>query len=166
MRAFSAGELQLLVGTTVLEVGLDVSSANIIVIEQAERFGLAQLHQLRGRVGRAGQRSACLLTYDEPMSEEAQSRLTGLCETDDGFVLAEKDLELRGPGQLFGYRQSGGTGLRFASLSRDASLLALAADFAQRMLGRDPNLTEPAHAAARAAVERWASQEAVREESG
>ncbi len=166
MQAFASAEIQVLVGTTVLEVGVDVPSANIIVIEQAERFGLAQLHQLRGRVGRSGQRSACLLTHDEPISDEAKARLTSLCETDDGFVLAERDLELRGPGQLFGYRQSGGTGLRFASLTRDASLLAQAADFAQGMLARDPDLSEPAHAVARAAVERWASQQAVREESG
>ncbi|MBT8450503.1 MAG: ATP-dependent DNA helicase RecG [Deltaproteobacteria bacterium] len=166
MRAFSDGELQVLVGTTVLEVGVDVPAANLMVIEQAERFGIAQLHQLRGRVGRAGQRSACLLTFVEPISEEAESRLEALCETDDGFVLAERDLELRGPGHLFGYRQSGASGLQFASLAQDQTLLGRAGELADRIIGNDPNLSAPEHASARAAVERWERNAAVREDAG
>ena len=166
MRAFSDGELPVLVGTTVLEVGVDVPAANLMVIEQAERFGIAQLHQLRGRVGRAGQRSACLLTFAEPMSEEAEARLQALCETDDGFVLAERDLELRGPGHLFGYRQSGASGLQFASLAQDQSLLERAGDLADRIIRSDPDLSAPEHASARAAVERWERNAAVREDAG
>ncbi|MGB3049773.1 MAG: ATP-dependent DNA helicase RecG [Polyangiales bacterium] len=166
MRAFSEGELQVLVGTTVLEVGVDVPAANLMVIEQAERFGIAQLHQLRGRVGRAGQRSACLLTFVEPLSEEAEARLQALCDTDDGFVLAERDLELRGPGHLFGYRQSGASGLQFASLAQDQTLLERAGDLADRIIGDDPDLSAPEHASARAAVERWERNAAVREDAG
>ena len=122
MRAFRDGELQVLVGTTVLEVGVDIPDANIMVVEQAERFGLAQLHQLRGRVGRAGQRSACLLTFGEPLTDEAEARLEASATRDDGFRLAERDLELRGPGHLFGYRQSGASGLQFANLCEGSSL--------------------------------------------
>ncbi|NNE19351.1 MAG: ATP-dependent DNA helicase RecG [Myxococcales bacterium] len=166
MRAFSEGELQVLVGTTVLEVGVDVPVANLMVIEQAERFGIAQLHQLRGRVGRAGQRSACLLTFAKPMSEEAEARLQALCETDDGFVLAERDLELRGPGHLFGYRQSGASGLQFASLAQDQTLLERAGDLAERIMESDPDLSAPEHASARAAVEQWERNAAVREDAG
>lgn len=165
MRAFADGEVHVLVGTTVLEVGVDVPSANLMVIEQADRFGLAQLHQLRGRVGRAGQKSACLLTYQGPLSEEAQARLEALCETDDGFRLAETDLELRGPGHFFGYRQSGASGLRFADL-RDESLLRQAGAIAERIVALDPDLGSSEHRALRAAVERWERYEAVREEAG
>jgi ATP-dependent DNA helicase RecG len=166
MRAFTEGELGVLVGTTVLEVGVDVPAANIIVIEQAERFGLAQLHQLRGRVGRAGQQSACLLTFGEPLSTEGEARLQALCDTDDGFRLAERDLELRGPGHLFGYRQSGASGLQFANLAKDQTLLQRAGDLADRIIGADPDLSAPEHAAARAAVERWERNAAVREDAG
>jgi ATP-dependent DNA helicase RecG len=165
MRAFVEGELQVLVGTTVLEVGVDVPAANIMVVEQAERFGLAQLHQLRGRVGRAGQQSACLLTFGE-LSTEAEARLQALCDTDDGFRLAERDLELRGPGHLFGYRQSGASGLQFANLIEDQTLLQRAGDLADRILGADPDLSAPQHAPARAAVERWERNAAVREDAG
>ncbi len=166
MRAFAEGEVQVLVGTTVLEVGVDVPAANIIVVEQADRFGLAQLHQLRGRVGRAGQRSACLLTYGEPLSTEAEARLQVLCETDDGFRLAELDLELRGAGHLFGYRQSGASGLQFANLAKDQALLQRAGDLADRIIETDPDLSAPEHATARAAVERWERNAAVREDAG
>lgn len=166
MRAFTEGELQVLVGTTVLEVGVDVPAANIMVIEQAERFGMAQLHQLRGRVGRAGQRSACLLTFVESLSEEAEARLQALCDTDDGFELAERDLEIRGPGHLFGYRQSGASGLQFTSLAKDQSLLRRAADVAERIIVSDPDLSAPEHASARAAVARWERNAAVREDAG
>jgi ATP-dependent DNA helicase RecG len=166
MRAFREGELQVLVGTTVLEVGVDIPAANIMVIEQAERFGLAQLHQLRGRVGRAGQRSACLLTFSEPLSADAQARLEALCDSDDGFRLAERDLELRGPGHLFGYRQSGASGLQFANLSKDQGLLKRASDLADRIIGADSDLSAPEHAVARAAVARWERNAAVREDAG
>jgi ATP-dependent DNA helicase RecG len=166
MRAFVEGELQVLVGTTVLEVGVDVPPANIIVVEQAERFGLAQLHQLRGRVGRSGQRSACLLTFGEPLSTEAEARLRALRDTDDGFRLAERDLELRGPGHLFGYRQSGANGLQFANLAKDQALLRRAGDLADRIMGADPDLSAPEHAMARAAVARWERNAAVREDAG
>jgi ATP-dependent DNA helicase RecG len=166
MRAFTEGELQVLVGTTVLEVGVDVPAANIMVIEQAERFGMAQLHQLRGRVGRAGQRSACLLTFVESLSEEAEARLQALCDTDDGFELAERDLGIRGPGHLFGYRQSGASGLQFTSLAKDQSLLRRAADVAERIIVSDPDLSAPEHASARAAVARWERNAAVREDAG
>jgi len=150
----------------VLEVGVDVPAANIMVIEQAERFGMAQLHQLRGRVGRAGQRSACLLTFVESLSEEAEARLQALCDTDDGFELAERDLEIRGPGHLFGYRQSGASGLQFTSLAKDQSLLRRAADVAERIIVSDPDLSAPEHASARAAVARWERNAAVREDAG
>lgn len=166
MRAFGDGELQVLVGTTVLEVGIDIPAANLIVVEQAERFGLAQLHQLRGRVGRAGQRSACLLTFSEPLSTEGEARLRALCNSDDGFYLAERDLELRGPGHLFGYSQSGASGLQFANLAKDPSLLQRASDLADRMIAADPDLSAPEHSVARAAVERWERDAAVREDAG
>ena len=166
MRDFADGTLKVLVGTTVLEVGVDVPAANVIVVEQADRFGLAQLHQLRGRVGRAGQRSACLLTYSAPLSPEAEARLQALCESDDGFWLAETDLELRGPGHLFGYRQSGTSGLQFANLTKDGKLLRRAGDLADQIVRSDPDLSAPKHAIARAAVRRWESFEAVREDAG
>jgi len=166
MRAVSEGAQRVLVGTTVLEVGVDVPAANIMVVEQAERFGLAQLHQLRGRVGRAGQKSACLLTYGEPLTEDAEARLAALCETDDGFRLAERDLELRGAGHLFGYRQSGANGLQFANLVEDRAILERAAGVVDRILGADPDLGLPEHAQARAAVTRWERQAAVREDAG
>ncbi|MDH3625232.1 MAG: ATP-dependent DNA helicase RecG [Myxococcales bacterium] len=166
MREFAEGALKVLVGTTVLEVGIDVPAANIIVVEQADRFGLAQLHQLRGRVGRAGQRSACLLTHTEPLLPDAEARLQALCESDDGFRLAETDLELRGPGHLFGYRQSGTSGLQFANLTRDGALLRRAGELANRMVRSDPSLSAPRHAIARAAVRRWERFEAVREDAG
>ena len=166
MQAFRDGELQVLVGTTVLEVGVDIPSANIMVVEQAERFGLAQLHQLRGRVGRAGQRSACLLTFGEPLSTDAEERLQALCDSDDGFRLAERDLELRGAGHLFGSRQSGASGLQFANLAKDQGLLKQAGDLADRIVGADSELSAPEHAAARAAVDRWGRNASVREDAG
>jgi ATP-dependent DNA helicase RecG len=166
MSKFREGALQVLVGTTVLEVGVDVPAANIMVVEQAERFGLAQLHQLRGRVGRSGQRSACLLAYGEPLSDEAEARLQVLCESDDGFRMAERDLELRGPGHLFGYRQSGASGLQFANLTKDRGLLAEASNLADRIIGADSALIAPEHAVARAAIARWERNAAVREDAG
>ncbi len=123
MRGFKAGELDLLVATTVIEVGVDVPNASLMIIENAERLGLAQLHQLRGRVGRGSAASSCVLLYQPPLSAMARERLETMRETGDGFVIAEKDLELRGPGELLGTRQTGLAGFRVADLGRDADLL-------------------------------------------
>jgi ATP-dependent DNA helicase RecG len=123
MAAFSRGELDLLVATTVIEVGIDVKNASVMVIEHAERFGLAQLHQLRGRVGRGPRPATCVLLSHGRLSSEAKERLAVMVETDDGFRIAERDLEIRGPGDFFGTRQWGLPGLRFAELLRDRDLL-------------------------------------------
>jgi ATP-dependent DNA helicase RecG len=126
MRLFSAGALHIMVATTVVEVGVDVPNATIMVIEHAERFGLSQLHQLRGRVGRGGHESSCILLYQAPWSDEAKARLRAMAETADGFVIAEKDLQIRGPGDFFGTRQHGVPQLRAGDLTRDVALLELA----------------------------------------
>jgi ATP-dependent DNA helicase RecG len=138
MRAFAAGEVQVLVSTTVIEVGIDVPNATVMVIEHAERFGLAQLHQLRGRVGRGVQPSACVLLYQEPAGETGAARLRALVETTDGFVLAERDLELRGPGDVFGTRQSGMPTLRSGDLVRDRGIMEQARRLADLALDREP----------------------------
>jgi ATP-dependent DNA helicase RecG len=167
MERFARGEARVLVSTTIVEVGLDVAAANVILIEHAERFGLAQLHQLRGRVGRAGQRSACLLVH-EASGEDARERIRILCESNDGFRIAEEDLKLRGPGELFGRRQSGLPGFRFGDLRRDLPLLARAQDLARELLARDPELSAPEHAGSRLALERLAQSDraVVKEEAG
>ena len=126
MRAFAAGEVHLLVSTSVVEVGVDVPNATLMVVEHAERFGLSQLHQLRGRVGRGVHASTCLLVYQAPWSPDAQQRLSAMAATQDGFVLAERDLQIRGPGDFFGTRQSGLPQLRAGDIARDADLLELA----------------------------------------
>ncbi|MGB3048576.1 helicase-related protein, partial [Dokdonella sp.] len=123
MDDFRSGRIALLVATTVIEVGVDVPNASLMVIENAERLGLAQLHQLRGRVGRGNQASSCVLMYQAPLSAMARERLTAMRETSDGFVIAEKDLELRGPGEMLGTRQTGRLEFRIADLARDAGLL-------------------------------------------
>ena len=143
MRAFKEGETRLLVATTVIEVGVDVPDATIMVIEHAERFGLAQLHQLRGRVGRGSEASSCLLVYKGPLGETAKARLETMRATDDGFLIAEKDLELRGGGEVLGTKQSGLPGFRLARLDRHGDLLAVARDDARLVLARDPDLTSP-----------------------
>jgi len=125
----------------VVEVGVDVPDASIMVIEQAERFGLAQLHQLRGRVGRGRAESACVLLYDPPLSEIAKTRLDILRRTDDGFVIAEKDLELRGGGDPLGLKQSGFPAYRLADAAAHRDLIAAAADDARLILARDPTLS-------------------------
>jgi ATP-dependent DNA helicase RecG len=140
MEAFSAGRAKLLVATTVIEVGVDVPNATLIVIEHAERFGLAQLHQLRGRVGRGGKPGACLLVYSGPLGETAKSRLKIIRETDDGFRIAEEDLRLRGAGEVLGTRQSGLPDFRVADLAAHAELLVVARDDARLILERDPKL--------------------------
>jgi ATP-dependent DNA helicase RecG len=123
MRRFLAGELQILVSTTVVEVGVDVANATLMVVEHAERFGLSQLHQLRGRIGRGAHASTCVLLYQAPWSDDARERLKAMAETSDGFVIAERDLRLRGPGDFFGTRQHGLPALRAGDLMRDADLL-------------------------------------------
>ena len=141
MRAFASGELPMLVSTTVVEVGLDVPNATVMIVEHAERFGLSQLHQLRGRVGRGGHESYCVLLYQAPWSEEARERLKAMSETNDGFVIAERDLKLRGPGDFFGTRQSGIPQLRAGDLTRDVDLLELAYGEARKRID-DNTLTE------------------------
>ncbi|GLQ57638.1 ATP-dependent DNA helicase RecG [Devosia nitrariae] len=143
MARFQADDLKLLVATTVIEVGVDVPNASIMIIEHAERFGLAQLHQLRGRVGRGSNRSACLLLYKEPLSETAKARLDTIKSTEDGFVIAERDLELRGQGDLLGTRQSGMPGYRLAVPDVHRHLLEWAHDDAAATLERNPGLTGP-----------------------
>jgi ATP-dependent DNA helicase RecG len=140
MSDFADGALKVLVATTVVEVGVDVPNASIMVIEQAERFGLAQLHQLRGRVGRGSRESSCVLLYDPPLSKIAEARLDILRRTDDGFVIAEKDLELRGGGDPLGLRQSGFPAYRLADPVAHRDLIATAADDARLVLARDPEL--------------------------
>ena len=142
MAAFKANEIQLLVATTVIEVGVDVPNAALMVIEHAERFGYAQIHQLRGRVGRGSADSVCILMYAEPLSMAAKERLQTLRETSDGFVIAERDLSLRGPGELLGAKQSGDAMLRFVDLQRDAWLIELAQQVAERLLVDHADLVE------------------------
>jgi ATP-dependent DNA helicase RecG len=142
MAAFKANEIQLLVATTVIEVGVDVPNAALMVIEHAERFGYAQIHQLRGRVGRGSADSVCILMYAEPLSMAAKERLQTLREVSDGFVIAERDLSLRGPGELLGAKQSGDAMLRFVDLQRDAWLIELAQQAAERLLVEHADLVE------------------------
>ncbi len=156
MNAFKAHELDILVSTTVLEVGIDVPNATVMLIEHAERFGLSQLHQLRGRVGRGSKKSYCLLMTAYPISNDARSRLDAMVETTDGFLIAERDLEIRGPGEFFGTKQSGLPDLRMANLVRDVQVLERARQEAFALLQQDPKLNFPQHRAIRAALEqRW-----------
>ncbi len=148
MRRFKQGEVDLLVATTVIEVGVDVPNASLMIIENAERLGLAQLHQLRGRVGRGATASTCVLMYQPPLSMMAKHRLATMRETNDGFVIAEKDLELRGPGELLGTRQTGLAAFRVADLVRDAGLLPQVHALAEQLLADDP-------AAADRVIHRW-----------
>jgi ATP-dependent DNA helicase RecG len=148
MDGFVRGEVDVLVATTVIEVGVDVPNASLMVIEHAERFGLAQLHQLRGRVGRGADESVCVLLFEEPMSLLAKARLKVIYENNDGFEIARQDLAIRGPGEFLGARQSGVPLLRFADLERDVALIERARDAADELLRREP-------AAAQAHLERW-----------
>jgi ATP-dependent DNA helicase RecG len=142
MRDFRDGVIQVLVATTVIEVGVDVPTASLMVIEHAERFGLAQLHQLRGRVGRGQSKSVCVLLYQAPLSELARSRLRAMFESQDGFEIAQRDLDLRGPGELLGARQSGVALLRFADLAEDGGLVSVARDVAQELRKTSPQVVE------------------------
>jgi ATP-dependent DNA helicase RecG len=142
MLAFKRGDTGLLVATTVIEVGVDVPNASLMVIENAERLGLAQLHQLRGRVGRGSAASSCVLLYRAPLSAMARERLDTLRRTNDGFAIAEKDLQLRGPGELLGTRQTGVAAFRLADLVRDADLLPRVHALAERLLGEDPGAAD------------------------
>ena len=162
MAAFKAGETQLLVATTVIEVGVDVPEATIMVVEHAERFGLAQLHQLRGRVGRGEGKSSCILLWHEPLGETAKARLKTMRDTDDGFIIAEEDLRLRGPGEMLGRRQSGLEEFRMADPSAHADLLAVAHDDARLVLARDPELKSPRGEALRVLLYLFGRDEAVR----
>ncbi|HVU22457.1 MAG TPA: ATP-dependent DNA helicase RecG [Rhizomicrobium sp.] len=162
MAQFKSGELSVLVATTVIEVGVDVPEATIMVVEHAERFGLAQLHQLRGRVGRGSAKSSCLLVYHGPLGETAKARLKILRETDDGFVIAEEDLRLRGAGELLGKRQSGLPEFRVADLTVHADLLAAARDDAKLILARDAELKSERGEALRVLLYLFERDEAVR----
>jgi ATP-dependent DNA helicase RecG len=153
MAAFAAGDTDVLVATTVVEVGIDVPNATVMLIEDADRFGLAQLHQLRGRVGRGEFPGQCLV-FAEPTGEEGVRRLEALVQTNDGFRLADIDLDIRGEGSIMGLRQSGPTDLRFARLSRDRRTLAQARQVARATLRRDPHLAQPEHALLAQAVRR------------
>jgi ATP-dependent DNA helicase RecG len=153
MTRFAAGELQLLVATTVIEVGVDVPNASLMVIDHAERFGLAQLHQLRGRVGRGAVASVCVLLYAAPLSPTGKARLQAMAETNDGFEIARRDLDIRGPGEFMGARQSGDAMLRFADPTSDQHLLLRAREVAPKLLSAHPG-------AAQAHAERWLASQA------
>lgn len=162
MSAFVDGPIDLLVATTVIEVGVDVPAATVMVIEHAERFGLAQLHQLRGRIGRGDKPSVCLLLYAPPLGETARARIAALRDTDDGFRIAEEDLRLRGAGEVLGTRQSGLPTFRMADLAAHADLLAAARDDAKLILDRDPHLEAPRGAALRVLLYLFERDAAVR----
>jgi ATP-dependent DNA helicase RecG len=162
MERFAKGETQLLVATTVIEVGVDVPEASVMVIEHAERFGLAQLHQLRGRIGRGAERSTCILLYRAPLGATAKARLAILRETEDGFRIAEEDLKLRGEGDVLGTRQSGEPGFRVARLVFHTKLLAAARDDATLILTRDPKLESGRGEALRDLLYLFARDEAIR----
>jgi ATP-dependent DNA helicase RecG len=155
MRAFKSGETRVLVSTTVIEVGVDVPNASVIVIEHAERFGLSQLHQLRGRVGRGSTKSYCVLVGPDNPGPTVEERLQIMVDSEDGFRIAEKDLEIRGPGEFLGRRQSGLPGFRVAHIMRDIGLLERAREEAERILSRDPDLSSPEHRGLKEMMQRW-----------
>jgi len=155
MRDFKSGALRVLVSTTVIEVGVDVPNASVIVIEHAERFGLSQLHQLRGRVGRGAKESFCVLLSPDNPSAAVRERLVTIESSDDGFAIAEKDLEIRGPGEFLGRRQSGLPGFRVAHILRDLETMELAREEARRVLKTDPRLIHPEHRNLRMMLEKW-----------
>ena len=162
MREFSEGRLKILVATTVIEVGVNVPAASIMVIEHAERFGLAQLHQLRGRVGRGSAQSSCILLYASPVSETVRARLDIMRQTEDGFLIADEDLRLRGGGEILGTRQSGDPGFRIALLPGDEEILETARDQTKYLLARDTELKSDQGRAARLCLYLFERDEAVR----
>ncbi|MEM9639378.1 MAG: helicase-related protein, partial [Pseudomonadota bacterium] len=162
MARFVQGDTKVLVATTVIEVGVNVPNATIMVIERAETFGLAQLHQMRGRVGRGDAASTCLLLYQSPLSENGRKRLEVLRESEDGFVIAETDLRMRGAGDLIGTAQSGLPRFRVADLERQAGLMAIAQSDARKLLADDPDLRTPRGEAARLLLWLMRQEEAIR----
>ncbi|TNE35822.1 MAG: ATP-dependent DNA helicase RecG, partial [Alphaproteobacteria bacterium] len=162
MSRFQRGDISLLVATTVIEVGVDVPEATIMIIEHAERFGLSQLHQLRGRVGRGEKPSSCLLLYSGPLGETAKARLKIIRETEDGFRIAEEDLRLRGPGDVLGVRQSGLPELKVADLTRHQDLIPVAHDDAEMIVRADPDLKTPRGEALRTLLYLFEKDEAIR----
>jgi ATP-dependent DNA helicase RecG len=145
MERFVRGDTQIMVSTTVIEVGVDVANASVMVIENAEKFGLSQLHQLRGRVGRGADESFCILLTSSRPTSEAKERIMVMCATNDGFVIAEKDLDLRGPGEIEGTRQSGELNFKLANLLQDKQLLQTAREMAERIVAEDPLLNAPSN---------------------
>ncbi|MDH3900450.1 MAG: helicase-related protein, partial [Gammaproteobacteria bacterium] len=143
MAAFNAGNIDLLVATTVIEVGVDVPNATLMIIENPERLGLAQLHQLRGRVGRGQRQSSCVLLYQPPLSDNARDRLAAVRDSNDGFEIARRDMELRGPGEVLGTRQTGAINFHIADLLRDESLLARVEKVAVQLLESNPENATP-----------------------
>ena len=162
MRQFKEGEAQILVATSVIEVGVDVPNATVMVIESAERFGLSQLHQLRGRVGRGGEQSYCILMSGDKLSRESQARLDAMCQTNDGFRLAERDLKLRGAGDINGTQQSGmAFDLKIANPTLDVQILTRSRDAAGEVLASDPALAAPGHEGLRRLKERYSGREEI-----
>jgi ATP-dependent DNA helicase RecG len=156
MTDFKQGRIQILVATTVIEVGIDIPNASLMVVEHAERFGLSQLHQLRGRIGRGHYPSKCILLAQYRASEEARARLRAMERTSDGFQIAEEDLSLRGPGEIFGIRQSGLPDFRVAQLVRDTPILIEARKEAFSLVQEDPELAHPSHAGLKdVLIKRW-----------
>ncbi len=151
MAAFKQGQIDLLVATTVIEVGVDVPNASLMIIENPERLGLAQLHQLRGRVGRGSKQSHCVLLYQTPLSKTGKSRLQAMRQSNDGFFIAERDLELRGPGEVLGTRQTGMMEFRIADLLRDQHLIEEVRQLATRIVAQYPERVEPL-------IQRWIPQ--------
>lgn len=162
MQAFKKGETRVLVATTVIEVGVDVPDATIMIIEHAERFGLAQLHQLRGRVGRGSEASSCILLYKSPLGETSRARINVMRETEDGFRIAEEDLKLRGEGEVLGTRQSGMPGFDLASPEHHADILEIARDYARLIVHRDPELETPTGEAVRLLLYLFGQDQAIR----
>src|SRR5437660_5552613 len=155
-RDFKVGRMHILVSTTVIEVGIDVPNAGVMLIEHADRFGLAQLHQLRGRVGRGPHQSYCFLMAPSRLTDEGRRRLEALVKSHDGFVIAEEDLAIRGPGEFFGTRQWGPADLRVANLIRDAKILEEAREESARLLLDDPELARAEHTELKSALlRRW-----------
>ena len=162
MQKFAGDELDILVATTVIEVGVDVPAATVMVIEHSERFGLAQLHQLRGRIGRGQKASTCLLLYTDPLGETAKARLTAMRETQDGFKIAEQDLILRGAGEVLGTKQSGLPEFKIADLAAHTDLLKMASNDAKYIMNIDPELKSERGKALRVLLYLFGKDEAVK----